>query len=120
MDRGGQVPLEGSNGTPVEVYSKKGCRICDAAKDKLERLGVLFRTFDLQEIIAHHSGWREDGSIEVLAAYAMIDNRMPVIRIGGEFHDYPGAMRRLKAVKKRGSGDPAVAGGVSAPSSQVC
>lgn len=82
----------------IEVYAKQGCGICDAAKDKLARLGLNFEARDLDESIRPHAGWREDGSIEVLAAYAMIDNRIPVIRIGAEFHDYPGAMRRLKTM----------------------
>ena len=80
----------------IEVYSKEGCAICKAAKQKLERMGLPFESRDITATIEPHDGWREDGSVEVLAAYAMIDSHLPVIRIDGEFTDYPGAMRRLK------------------------
>jgi glutaredoxin len=82
----------------IAVYSKEGCGICSAAKDKLNRMGLTYSTHDLPQTIEPHQGWREDGSVDVLAAYALIGNKLPVIRIDEEFHDYPGAMKRLKGL----------------------
>jgi hypothetical protein len=92
---------ERTHGVTIEIYSKEGCGICEAAKEKLSRMGLAYKQYDLQALIKPHTGWREDGSVEILAAYAMIDNRLPVIRIDREFHDYPGAMRRLKSAASR-------------------
>ncbi len=80
----------------IDVYSKKKCGICSSAKEKLRLMGLAYKTFDLDSAIETHEGWREDGSVEVLAAYTMLDNHVPVICIDGEYHDYPGAMRFLK------------------------
>ncbi len=85
----------------IDVYSKKGCGICDAAKDKLARLGLQYKNQELQAMIEPHQGWREDNSVDLLAAYAMIGNRLPVIKINDEYHDYPSAMRRLKGLGTR-------------------
>ena len=41
----------------------------------------------------------------MLAAYASKDNQIPVIRIDEDFHDYPGAMSRLKALRTEAAGD---------------
>ncbi|MHC4249961.1 MAG: glutaredoxin family protein [Planctomycetota bacterium] len=79
----------------IEVYSKEGCAICTAAKDKLRKLGLPFDSRDIDSTVVPHEGWRDDGSADVLAMYAMIDNHLPVIRIDGECTDYASAMRRL-------------------------
>lgn len=85
----------------VQVYGKEGCRLCDAAKEKLLLMGVSFTTHELGQYIEHHEGWREDESVDLLAAYSMMDGTMPLIRIGGEYHDYPSAIRRLKELSGR-------------------
>ena len=95
----------------IEVYSKEGCGICAAAKDKLRKLGLPFDTHDIETAVEPHEGWRADGSTDVLAFYAMIDNHLPVIRIDGECTDYANAMRQLKTRQPAGAG---VAGGEKA------
>ena len=92
---------EGRQQVTIEVYSRIGCAICEKAKQKLDLMGLEFTNHELKPIIEIHKGWREDGSVEILCAYAWIDNRLPVIRIGEDFHDYPGAMSRLKALGRR-------------------
>jgi len=79
----------------IEVYSKEGCGICESAKKNLARLGLPFDSRDIESMVQPHEGWRRDGSADVLAMYAMIDNHLPIIRIDGECTDYPTAMRRL-------------------------
>lgn len=88
----------------IEVYSKEGCAICTAAKDKLRKLGLPFDSRDIEAAVEPHEGWREDGSVDVLAMYAMIDNHLPVIRIDGECTDYANAMRRLNNRQPAGAG----------------
>jgi glutaredoxin len=88
----------------IQVYSKPGCGICEAAKDKLDRMGFPYETRDLTQTIEPHEGWREDGSIELLAAYALIGNRVPILKIGAEYHDYPSAMRKLKTLRSERAG----------------
>lgn len=85
----------------VQVYGKDGCKLCDAAKQKLQLMGVEFTSHDLSRYIEHHEGWREDESVELLAAYSMMDGRIPLIRIGSRYHDYPGAIRCLKGLFDR-------------------
>ena len=38
----------------VELYGKKDCKICEAAKEKLSRLGVVYEVYDLEEYISPH------------------------------------------------------------------
>jgi glutaredoxin len=79
----------------IAVYTKPGCGLCEAAKEKLNRLGLSFQTLPIAPFLEHHEGWRADGSCKVLAAY-MLYNTLPLFQIDGEFMTYPQAMRRLK------------------------
>lgn len=79
----------------IQVYSKHGCGKCDAAKSKLRMMGLPFTEHDLEYHTSLHDGWRNDGSIDVMAAHTMMDT-LPIFRVDGEFHDYPSAMRVLK------------------------
>ena len=80
----------------IIVYSKKGCEICQRAKEKLGLAGLPFQEKDIEAMLEPHDGWEFDESVELLAAYSYLGNRLPVLRINGEYHDYPSAMRRLK------------------------
>lgn len=86
----------------VEVYAKKGCGICEAAKQKLAMMGIPFKTVDLQEVFEYHPSWREDGTVDILAGYAMAGSKIPVIKIDGKYHDYPSAMKLLKEMVSSG------------------
>ena len=85
---------------PVELYSMEGCGFCSKAKQKLDILGFPYTDVDINERIKFRPGWREDGSVELLAAFAMADNHPPVIRVGGEYHGYSKAMQVLKRIKR--------------------
>ena len=80
----------------IEVYGKKGCGICDAAKEKLRLLGLPFTEFDLAAKIELHDGWRTDGTVAVMAGHADTNLGMPIILIDGEAFSYPDAMRKLR------------------------
>lgn len=79
----------------IRLYGKTDCGLCAAAKDKLHKLGLNFEALNLEDFTQPHEGWRRDRSCEISAAYAIID-KLPLIEVDGEYHDYPSAMRRLK------------------------
>ena len=87
-----------SNLDPVIVYGKDGCGICMAAAEKLAAMGVPFRKVDAGLRLEYHEGWKDDDSIEVSSAYGAMDGRLPILLVGGEYLDYPRAMRRVKEV----------------------
>jgi glutaredoxin len=84
----------------VEVYSKPGCGKCVAAKDKLQKMGFDYNEHNLHYHVTHHDGWREDGSIDVLAAYSEM-NTLPLLKVGDEVLNYSGAMKALKSLRKK-------------------
>ncbi|GHS93120.1 hypothetical protein FACS1894139_01770 [Planctomycetales bacterium] len=79
----------------VHVYGKKGCGKCEAAKDKLRRLGFDYVEHTLAYHVAHHDNWRNDNSVEVMAAHTQLDT-MPLIKVGDQITDYPNAMKILR------------------------
>lgn len=83
----------------IQVFSKPGCGKCEAAKDKLKRMGLEYAEHNLGYHIEHHDGWREDGSVEAMAAHTLLDT-LPIFKVENDFHDYPSAMRELKKLRK--------------------
>ena len=81
----------------VVVYGKPGCGLCEAAKRKLETLAIPYEYRDIAPMLALHDGWRQNGSVDVLAAYTQAGT-LPIIGINGEYVTYPEAMRRLRRV----------------------
>ncbi len=79
----------------IDVYSKPGCGKCNAAKSKLEMMGLAYNEHNIERYVKLHDGWRNDGSADVMAAHTMMDT-LPLFKLNGEFHDYPTAMRKLK------------------------
>ena len=82
----------------IKVYGKSGCGLCEAAKDKLRKMGFEFESCDLPSTVKFHEGWRSDDAVEVLATYTDIGT-MPVIVVDGEAMSYPESMRLLKKSK---------------------
>lgn len=82
----------------VNVYGKKDCGLCEAAKSKLRMMEIRFGVFDIAETVQYHEGWREDESVEVTACYNDIDT-LPVVTVDGKAMSYPAAMKLLKSVK---------------------
>lgn len=76
----------------VVVYGKPGCKLCNAAKAKLNLLQISFSFVDLMNITKR---WRKNGSVEAMSWY-MVWDTLPVIRVDGEYMDYPKAMRLVK------------------------
>lgn len=84
----------------VIVYGKKNCGICDAAKDKLKRMGFSYEVRDVEYYTTLHEGWRTDGSVDVLASSTFMEGAIPIIDIEGDLVDYPTAMRLLKRLRR--------------------
>lgn len=80
----------------VTVFGKLGCKLCEASKDKLKLMNIPFKFKEIQPFIDHHSGWRKDGSVDILAAYHMYDQTLPIISIDGLCFNYPEAMKFVK------------------------
>lgn len=78
----------------VTVYTKTGCKLCRAAKEKLLRMGVAFEERDLARFLDAEWEKLRDSSLKAFHAY--IDERVPMIVIDGWPYDYPGAMKKLK------------------------
>lgn len=75
----------------IHVYGKKDCGLCEAAKEKFKRFGVLYRFHDLEVF----EDWRDSGKVGAMAEYVLMDT-LPIIRIDGEYVLYPTAMKMLK------------------------
>jgi len=80
----------------ITLYGKQGCKLCEAAAEKLVLLGFAFEKREIADCADHLEGWRHDGSVEVSSAYHMHDQKLPVIKIDHEFYTYAGAMRKLR------------------------
>lgn len=83
--------------TTVTIYSKTGCGKCEAAKKKMQSMNIPYTERNAMIYVEPHDGWREDGSVDVMAVY-QVTNTLPVFRINDDFMDYPNAMKQLKQV----------------------
>jgi glutaredoxin len=83
-------------GPKITVYGKHGCAKCDAAKSKLEQMGLRFELKDAASVTTAEY-WRRFPveSVEVQAEYALHPT-LPVIMIDGRAMSYPEAMKTLK------------------------
>ena len=82
----------------IEVYGKKGCGKCEAAKDKLSRMGFDYKTIDLEDPFP--SGWRSNNTTSAMAQY-LVDGTLPIIAIDNEVLSYPQAMKKLKSLRRQ-------------------
>lgn len=88
----------------VCIYSKEGCGKCDAAKEKMEQLGIDYEEHKLEYHITLHENWKNDGSVDLLAWCAEQGDpkeQLPTIQIDDDFFTYSAAMRRLKTIIKQ-------------------
>ena len=83
----------------IKIYSKDGCEKCEAAKDKLDKMGYEYEEHTLSYHVNPHYNWRINGSRELLAWAADKGDpstQLPTIEINGEYYTYPEAMKELK------------------------
>lgn len=79
-------------GEVVIVAGKPGCGKCEAAKDKLARMGYGCRFVDL---MAAPADWREIDLAEPMARYQLA-LELPWLRVRGAWLSYPEAMKTLR------------------------
>ena len=82
----------------IKVYGKvqTKCMKCDSAKEKLVRMGLKFEVHDIDYLTEPHEGWRDDGSVDVMAGWALKNQAVPLIEIDTKYYTYPQAMKELK------------------------
>ncbi len=81
----------------ITVYTKKDCGLCADFKDKLvNHLKVPFAERDLADAKLQCETWRTDGTVDVIAAHAMIDEKMPLVLIDGRPFRYAQATAHIK------------------------
>jgi len=92
----------------VELYVKLDgppCGKCEAAEEKLKRMGVAYVRFFVEErLLDAYEGWR-DGGAERAAAWMMAGQPVPFFYLPVEQlgYDYPNAMRLLRSSTQRRS-----------------
>jgi glutaredoxin len=81
----------------VAVLGKAKCRLCDAAKQKLELLKVPYVFYDIDEhVTTAHDGWRIDGTVDLLALFMHNNMAVPTLVIDGKPYTYSAAMAKLR------------------------
>ena len=86
----------------ISVYGKDNCGKCEAAKEKIKKLGYEYEVKDLDYYMNYHQGWRDDESLDLQAwawDNAEPDAPVPAILINREWFTYPQAMKYLKGLK---------------------
>lgn len=68
----------------VVVFGKKNCPNCEEFKDFLSESKVPFRDQSVEYHTEYHDGWREDESVDVVAAYHLIED-LPVVKVGNQY-----------------------------------
>ena len=79
----------------VQLFGKKDCKLCEAAKEKLRLLDVGYEYIPMAEVL---SG--ECRSLGALVQWAHTDGALPIIVIDDEGYSYSGAMKKLKRMLK--------------------
>ncbi len=77
------------------VYGKPGCKLCEAAKEKLGLLNIPFISVDLEN---QGYEYRFKGSTDAMARYQET-NTLPWIWIQGSIFSYPEAIKWLREQK---------------------
>jgi len=80
----------------ITVFTKEKCSLCASLKEKLVLMGKKFKVRDIEYLTELHEGWRDDGSVEVLAGHALVNRMIPMVQIGKGYFNYTGSMRELK------------------------
>ena len=84
----------------IKVYGMENCGKCEAAKDKLTRMGLEYEEHSLEYHTTLHDTWRDDNTVDVRVAYEIHEESVPLIEIEGEIYTYSQAMKVLKEQRK--------------------
>ena len=78
----------------VEVFGKENCPNCEDLHEFLEQNLIPHKAHSMDYHGVWHDGWREDGSVEALAAYQLI-YALPIVKINDEFYSAEEAKKIL-------------------------
>ena len=76
----------------IVVFGKKNCKLCEAAKEKLNIMGYDFSFVDLED----PTDFRNKGGILDAMVEYQLNETLPWIRIEESLFSYPEAMKILK------------------------
>lgn len=84
----------------IDIYGRETCDVCKRFKKRVSDMGFEYNSHNIDEKINHHDGWKNDGSVEILAAmHSINDGYPPVTKIDGKFMSFSASINFLKGVK---------------------
>ena len=85
----------------IEVFGKENCPNCEDLKEFLDAHQVPHTEHSMDYHGVWHQNWREDGSVDALAAY-QYSPALPLVKIDGVFYDSEKAKTILEQVARVG------------------
>jgi hypothetical protein len=85
----------------VEVFGKANCPNCEDFKEYLTEKSIPHKAHDMEYHAKYHPQWRDDGSVDALAAYQYIPV-LPMVKIEEDFYTVEQAQAILEDVTKAG------------------
>ena len=80
----------------VVIYGKKGCKLCEACKEKMHIMQVPYDFVDLMDPVGN---WRDTKATDARASFEMMDpddQLLPIVEVNGEFMFYEKSMKTIK------------------------
>ncbi|MBM4086018.1 MAG: hypothetical protein FJ272_14635 [Planctomycetes bacterium] len=78
------------------LLGKPDCSDCIEARRILDDLGVPYTFRVIDDLLHAHEGWRGEGSWDVLVAYSMNDNRLPIVKFNDVYFGFREALAKLR------------------------
>ena len=79
----------------IVIYGREKCQLCEAAKQKLDLLGVSYEFVSLENTAECFGRRFGGGSTDAMAAYQMTET-LPWLWMNGRLLSYPEAMKKLR------------------------
>lgn len=70
----------------ITIYGRDKCEECAKVKKRIAGADMEYKEENIDNYITPHPGWRDDNSIDIMAALLDANNDLPVIRIENEFY----------------------------------
>lgn len=84
----------------IDIWGRDNCDVCKRFIKRVMDMGFSYILHNIDHYIVLHDGWRNDQSVEVLAAMHCLGNSYPpVVAIDSKFMTFAGALNFLKGVK---------------------
>lgn len=85
----------------IEVFGKDNCPNCEDLTEFLQERHIPHKEHSMDYHGVWHPNWREDGSVEALAAYQYSPS-LPLVSIDGVFYDADKAKTIIEQVASAG------------------